>query len=1369
MNKLLSLSFFFLVCGISVTFGQFTSVTDGNWNDGATWGNTSPGTAGVDYPASATQDATVGSNVTVPASFAATVRDLYIQAGFLVTIANTGSVALNGVLTIEDDGLGGNGILDIFGNLRANQGSSFSGDTPTSVIVRSTGRYTHNFTTSAGSLLQADWTSGSTCEVIGYTTNATRPTNLGQSFYHFIWNCPNGAAPALFIGLNGELTTVGGDFTVTATGGGTRTLRLFDTTSGNTMTVGGNVLLNGSSRLVLATTGNNNNLIVSGNFTISNTATSQHTITTAGTSNVISVTGNFLLNSTAATTVAMATLATGSSTLNITGNFTLSPTAASIVNMSSTITNVGAINLHGNFSLNSNSTLSSTATAGSNLTFNGTTAQTFSNAGTISTRINYRINNGSTLDLQTSALIGTGTFNLAAGGTVMVGSPDGLRTGTTQGNIRVSGARTYTANGNIIYNGTTQNLGNEWTSGGGLNGVAVNLEIVNGSVVTNNNVGSTSLVGILSLTNGRLNIGGSNALTIQGIFNSTASGFIGGSSSSNLTFSGSGATGTLNFASGAEALDVFTVGRTGTLVLGTNLTVNSINLSFGNLNFSGRSLTVEGASISSAGTGLISSNTSNLSFGGSSFSGTIPFSGAGNQLNNLTFSTPGGVFNWNSNVTIVGNVTLTAGTINHSSGLTMGTNSTFIRSGGSVLLNEPDVVTSYNVTYTGAVTTGLELPASTTELNNLTVNSSGPVALDKNITVNGNVLLSASQLQAVTRNITLASPSGTWTRTSGSFSGGTGIVIVTGTYSIIAPTSTPNYTNLNVTSTGSLTLPSGSVNISGNFQVNAAGTLNANNGTVILNGSGNQSLSMGGKILRNVSVNKSGGNVTLVNAVSITGLLNIQTASAVVSSGNLTLVSNASGTATVGDLSAGGSITGNVIVQRYIAGTGRDYRDISPQVQNPTVSQVIASGITITGPFTGTSFPCGGCATNNASFFFYNESVAGLQANGYVGHPANGGNSTTAQLTTGRGYNLLVRNELGSPTMNLTGVINSGNLSLPVTYTSTAGGASEDGWNFVGNPYPSPVDWDDLAGWTKTAIQGNQISVWDPQKGANGGYRIWNGSTGDLGNGRIAAGQGFWIKASSAPTLDINEGAKVTTATSFYRKKEGEEHFLELVMQGNGVEDQTYIQLNEEARRTLDVFDGFKLPFIEGTSIATVSPDNFKLAINVINQISDRETFPLSIDKLEPGSYLFSVKTAGEFGNVFVSLMDSFTGTLHDFTTNEPYEFTVTEASLQSTNRFVLIIGREQIVTGLESRDITVSLFPNPVESQFTVQVISQDIPSAVIMDSMGKSIGEVLFKIGSNGKTWTGEFDMRTEGAGVYFIKAKTSYGNQVVKFLKK
>ena len=65
---------------------DFTSVQSGNWADGATWGNISPGSAGVDYPGVDGDTATVAATHTVSYD----IGDSTI---------NFGSITLNGKLS----------------------------------------------------------------------------------------------------------------------------------------------------------------------------------------------------------------------------------------------------------------------------------------------------------------------------------------------------------------------------------------------------------------------------------------------------------------------------------------------------------------------------------------------------------------------------------------------------------------------------------------------------------------------------------------------------------------------------------------------------------------------------------------------------------------------------------------------------------------------------------------------------------------------------------------------------------------------------------------------------------------------------------------------------------------------------------------------------------------------------------------------------------------------------------------------------------------------------------------------------------------------------------------------------------------------
>ncbi|MEZ5147888.1 MAG: hypothetical protein R2759_12695 [Bacteroidales bacterium] len=96
------------------------------------------------------------------------------------------------------------------------------------------------------------------------------------------------------------------------------------------------------------------------------------------------------------------------------------------------------------------------------------------------------------------------------------------------------------------------------------------------------------------------------------------------------------------------------------------------------------------------------------------------------------------------------------------------------------------------------------------------------------------------------------------------------------------------------------------------------------------------------------------------------------------------------------------------------------------------------------------------------------------------------------------------------------GDLNTGSINLPVSYSGAAGG-----WNAVGNPYPSAIDWDD-ASWVKTNIDAS-VYVWDGTQ-----YLFWNGAFGSLTDGIIPAYQSFFsLTSASSPALQVNNGARV--------------------------------------------------------------------------------------------------------------------------------------------------------------------------------------------------------------------------------------------------
>lgn len=150
--------------------------------------------------------------------------------------------------------------------------------------------------------------------------------------------------------------------------------------------------------------------------------------------------------------------------------------------------------------------------------------------------------------------------------------------------------------------------------------------------------------------------------------------------------------------------------------------------------------------------------------------------------------------------------------------------------------------------------------------------------------------------------------------------------------------------------------------------------------------------------------------------------------------------------------------------------------------------------------------------------------------------------SLTAPLTPGMGYaSWSMSSSTGNAIVEYTGgQVNGGNLVLPVTASDSdsdlliSGG---EGWNFVGNPYPSAMDWN--ASWDAQNISPTAY-FWDGSLDASGNYSTWNYFTNTGVNkedGTIAAGQGFFVKATDFdPVLIAPQSERFHANDAFLKK-----------------------------------------------------------------------------------------------------------------------------------------------------------------------------------------------------------------------------------------
>jgi hypothetical protein len=468
--------------------------------------------------------------------------------------------------------------------------------------------------------------------------------------------------------------------------------------------------------------------------------------------------------------------------------------------------------------------------------------------------------------------------------------------------------------------------------------------------------------------------------------------------------------------------------------------------------------------------------------------------------------------------------------------------------------------------------------------------------------------------------------------------------------------------NITIDAGSSLTISGNTFQIAGSILNN--GAFVATDGTIEMNGITAQVIGtsvFSTNTIKNLTIKNATG-VTLQGALNVTGIVKIQNGS-LASNGNLTLTSSASGTALI-DGSGTGPVTGNVTIQRYLP-SKFGYKYISSPFQSATVNE-LSDDIDL-----GDSFP---------TLFSYNE---GSTTSGWVDYI-----TTTDPLSQLHGYAANFGSSGVPFTSDITGTVNNGPLSTTLfnhnnPYTL--------GFNLVGNPYPSPVDWDAASGWTKTNIDNAlyyfKASPTDEYAGIYSTYI--NGISSDgLASGIIPSMQGFFIHVSDGVypvtgTLGLDNNVRITDQTHPFTKSLEKASVPYIRIGARFAEDITttdplVIYFDEKAGTGFDSgLDALKLMntdyFIP--SFYSISSNLKKLSINGLPECNDTLcTIPLGLKLNVDGKIVFKIIDISEdFSGKEVFIWDKATSTSHDLLNNQEYE--VPLISGENVDRFFLKIG----------------------------------------------------------------------------------------------
>ncbi len=461
------------------------------------------------------------------------------------------------------------------------------------------------------------------------------------------------------------------------------------------------------------------------------------------------------------------------------------------------------------------------------------------------------------------------------------------------------------------------------------------------------------------------------------------------------------------------------------------------------------------------------------------------------------------------------------------------------------------------------------------------------------------------------------------------------------------------------------------INVQRNWS-NSGGTYTYHAGDIVtLNGTTGNCNFFGTTEFYELVVDKSGKRATVGSGdiVNIKGFLTINAGDFRVTTGEATLLSDASGTAQLEAIASGASFTGSLNVQRYLALGNDGWREVTSPVQGTTLLDWQNDGIVFSG-FTGADYD-GSTWYSWVNSYTYNEPNAnGVKADGWV---------ATTNITNPTSFTNGHRIYMGNggamtATLSVKGVPNTGLQAVNITNGGTGASDVQNGWNLIGNPYPCTIDWNGLA----TSNTESAYWIWNATAGNYGVYQT-GGATGTNGVDRyIAHSQAFWVHATaSTGSIIFQESNKVRVDKAFV-KSYIDEDFVRVKLTGNvnPYSDEVIISFSNEATENFDNEMDRNKMFTELTdeapTLTVMSQDGLDLSIACVNEYKTMD-IPL---KAYAGSSAYGTYTIefdipnNKLVSACVTLEDLETGTITDVKSTPSYTFTTTANSPEQ--RFIL-------------------------------------------------------------------------------------------------
>ncbi len=395
---------------------------------------------------------------------------------------------------------------------------------------------------------------------------------------------------------------------------------------------------------------------------------------------------------------------------------------------------------------------------------------------------------------------------------------------------------------------------------------------------------------------------------------------------------------------------------------------------------------------------------------------------------------------------------------------------------------------------------------------------------------------------------------------------------------------------------------------------------------------------------------------------------------------------------------------------------------------------------------------------------------------------ANDWSIASGTMTQGKGYAAVAENNVfpfpQNNTMSFNGIFNNGVITPTITMSP---GPNPKHWNFLGNPYPSPIDADlfIMEASNVTNLAGT-LYFWVhnlPPDGANPGnegqnfsvddYATYNmsGGTaaatsgGNIPTGIIATGQGFFVEALSAGTAVFNNSMRVNTGNdNFYRTSDR----IWLNFKNDyGAFSQILIGFNENATDGYDrLYDGKRLDAGSYVSFVSFIEDE-KYGIQSKAPIAEEELIPLGIMTTIEGETEFSISIdniEGILEKSEVYLLDNYLNFEHNL--NES-AYTFTTLNGEFNDRFSLSLKTDiRLINPSLENELIISSNDGNQELRFSTTQLS-NITNVQIFDMLGR----LRYNVGYKAETKEASLRMSETKNTIYIANVILENGKVLTK----